>query len=304
MKPKIIVICGPTCTGKTGVSILLNKIFDCEIISADSLQIYRDLDIGTAKPTCDELSCVIHHMINIKNPDEPFDAAQYASMAKELIFKITKKGKIPLIVGGTGLYIKALTHGLCPINPVDPSIRHRLKQEAKLLGIRTLYERLEKYNKNILKKIHPNDSYRIIRALEIYEAFGKSINNYHDEHGFKAENFDVLKIGLKVERDILYDKINKRVDIMIDQGFLNEVQGLIDKGYSPKLKPLCSIGYRQIIQYINGDLIWDEAIRIIKRDTRRYAKRQLTWFNKDSNIIWKEPQNIDEISELIRNFLI
>ena len=302
-KPKVIVICGPTGVGKTSSVIEIAKEFNGEIINADSMQIYRHMDIGTAKPTLKEQECVKHHMIDIVNPDELFDAAKFARMARRIIVQLYKSGITPFIVGGTGFYIKALLYGLFQAEPVDPDFRLRLKNEAAGSGSVFLHKRLKKYDPDTAEKIHPNDTYRIIRALEILEATGKTISEYHQEHRFADNPFEVLTIGLHMNREVLYDRINRRVDTMISAGLLDEVKRLIGMGYTEELKPMQSIGYRHIIDFIKGRISWDDTLQTFKRDTRRYAKRQFTWFKADPDVLWTEPNELTEMCRLIKNMI-
>lgn len=303
VQPNVIIICGPTALGKTSIAIDLAKTFNGEIIGADSMQIYRHMNIGTAKPAPDEQSRVPHHMIDIVDPDEPFDARQFAIIAHEKIMNLHARSITPFVVGGTGLYIKALVHGLFEAKPADSEVRMRLKQEAEIHGTGFLYKRLSKQDSKTAKRIHPNDTYRIIRALEVYELTGKMISELHREHRFTDKPFRVLKIGLHMDREIIYDRINRRVDVMIDAGLVNEVKGLLGMGYSADLKSMQSIGYRHMVDFIEGRSSWEEALRTLKRDTRRYAKRQLTWFKADSAIVWKEPGQLKEIRRTIKKFL-
>ncbi|OEU74433.1 MAG: tRNA (adenosine(37)-N6)-dimethylallyltransferase MiaA [Desulfuromonadales bacterium C00003093] len=303
VKPNVIVICGPTALGKTAVALELARVFNGEIIGADSMQIYRYMDIGTAKPTPYEQASIPHHMIDIVDPDESFSAMQYAKMAHEEIMKLHAQGITPFVVGGTGFYIKALVHGLFMARPVDTDIRMRLKEEAAVHGAVSLHKRLSKCDPDAAERIHPNDTYRIIRALEIYETTGKSISKYHSEHGFADRQLKVLKIGLHINRNLLYDRINRRVDAMIEAGLVDEVKGLLGMGYSENLKSMQSIGYRHMVDFIKGRLSWDETLRTLKRDTRRYAKRQMTWFRSDSEIVWREAEQLSDIRGLIKDFL-
>ncbi|MEA1947053.1 MAG: tRNA (adenosine(37)-N6)-dimethylallyltransferase MiaA [Thermodesulfobacteriota bacterium] len=303
VKPKIIVICGPTALGKTSTAINLAGTFNGEIIGADSMQIYRYMDIGTAKPTTDEQACVAHHMIDLVNPDEHFDARNFAEMAHEKIIKLYARGITPFVVGGTGLYIKALVHGLFKAGPSDTHVRKRLQEQARICGPGFFHQRLIRHDPDTAERIHPNDTYRIIRALEVHELTGKTITAFQRKHGFKDNRFRVLKIGLRINREVLYDRINHRVDAMIDSGFLDEVKGLLGMGYSDDLKSMQSIGYRHLVDFIKGRCSWDETMRTLKRDTRRYAKRQLTWFKADPKIVWKEPGQLKEIRQLIKKFL-
>jgi len=303
VKPKVIVICGPTALGKTSTAIHLARHFDGEIIGADSMQIYKYMDIGTAKPTLDEQVRVKHHMIDVIDPDEHFDARKYATLSREKVMELHGQKIIPFVVGGTGLYIKALLHGLFKTEVSDSDIRSRLKAELQACGSVYLYQRLCRQDPDTAKKIHPNDTYRIMRALEVYALTGKTLAKLHHAHGFKDSPFVVLKIGLHLHREILYDRINKRVEIMINTGFVDEVKHLLEMGYSPELKSMQSIGYRHIVNFIESRCTWQETVRTLKRDTRRYAKRQMTWFKADPEVIWKDPEALEDIKKLIKKFL-
>ncbi|MBT4362953.1 MAG: tRNA (adenosine(37)-N6)-dimethylallyltransferase MiaA [Desulfobacterales bacterium] len=301
-KPSVIVICGPTGIGKTSSSIRLAKIFGGEIISADSMQIYRHMNIGTAKPAKEEQALITHHMIDIVDPDEPFDAARFGEMAEYRITELHNKKIIPFLVGGTGLYIKALLHGLSRARPANPQILERLEKEAENVGPEVLHKRLLACDPIAAEKIHPNDVFRLVRALEIFEETGKPISEYHNEHMFKKTPYKTLKICLDMERDKLYNRIDLRVDLMLKTGLIEEVQGLLDAGYTTDLKPMQSIGYRHIVDYLSGNTPLNETVETLKRDTRRYAKRQMTWFRADNDIKWINRDNFDEMQELISKF--
>ncbi len=301
-KPKVIVICGPTGIGKTSVGIRLAEIAGGEIISADSMQIYRYMDIGTAKPTAGEQNRIPHHMIDIVDPDEDFDAVRFAKLARERVMQLHNRGGVPFVVGGTGLYIKALLHGLFRSTPVDPAIRARLTKEADENGAGGLYDRLQQVDPDTAGRLHPNDTYRIIRALETIESSGRSISAHHQDHGFADEPFNALKIGLQMDRQTLYDRIDQRVDLMIQAGLVDEVKKLLELGYSADLKSMQSIGYRHVTDYIEGRLSRDECVRTLKRDTRRFAKRQITWFGADRQIQWHEPEQLNDIIRLAERF--
>ena len=302
-KPKIIIICGPTGIGKTSVAIEVARHFNGHIIGADSMQIYRYMDIGTAKPTAEEQAQVAHHMIDIVTPDEPFDAARYVKHVRRIIFKLCKHHILPFVVGGTGLYIKALLHGLFDDDASDPQIRAKLKAEADSHGIKLLYKRLCRLDPETANRLHPNDTYRILRSLEVVQASGKTISRLHQQHAFAEQPFEALKIGLEMERELLYERINRRVDAMLAAGFLAEVKDLLQKGYAADLKSMQSIGYRHMVDTIQGRLTLAECRHMLKRDHRRYAKRQLTWFNADADIIWKAPEQIEEMIRLVNNFI-
>jgi len=302
-KQKLIVICGPTGIGKTDLSLSLAEAFDGCIVSADSMQIYRYMDIGTAKPDAGELNRVPHYMIDIVDPDESYDAAQFYREGRQAIAQIHGRQQVPFIVGGTGFYIKALLHGLFEAKPVDPVILDRLRNEADAVGIQVLYERLLACDPEAASKIHVNDAYRVIRALAVFEMSGKPMSQYQQAHGFAESPFDMLKICLFNDREALYDRIDRRVDQMVSDGLLEEVKKLIGMGYTEKLRPMQAIGYRHMIDFISGRMPWDETIELLKRDTRRFAKRQLTWFRKDKEMIWKAAGEVDDIMELVRKFL-
>ncbi len=301
--PKIIVICGPTGIGKTSTAIQLSQEFSGEIVSADSMQVYRKMDIGTAKPTQTEQELVPHHMINVVHPDELFDAAAFTKMADSIIRSIIQRNRLPFVVGGTGLYIKALIHGLFRTRPAETGVISRFRKESDQFGSEALHKQLAECDPQAAARIHPNDAFRIIRALEIFEATGRPISVHHDQHRFSEKKYHALKIGISCERETLYDRINQRVDVMLDQGLLGEVEQLLKKGYSADLKSMQSLGYRHMTAYLAGKTTWDETVNTMKRDTRRYAKRQLTWFKADPEIKWYTKDRIEEIRKEIRSFL-
>jgi tRNA dimethylallyltransferase len=303
IKPMAIIICGPTGIGKTSFAIQLAKLFKGEIVGADSMQIYRHMDIGTAKPTPAERSMIRHHMVDIVDPDEPFDAETYATQALSIVMALQKQEVLPFVVGGTGLYIKSLLYGLFDTRPADKEIRIRLKQEAEKEGRAVLYERLKKVDPVTAGKIHVNDIYRIVRALEVYEASGTPISDFQQRHGFQKSRLTPLKFGLHMEREQLYERIDERVEMMIHAGLPDEVKHLRDAGYGSELKSMQSLGYRHMFDFLDGRLDWPETIRTLKRDTRRYAKRQMTWFRADKEITWVDPVVSSEVEDTIRKFL-
>jgi tRNA dimethylallyltransferase len=300
---KLVVICGPTGAGKTGFAIQLAEEFDAEIVGADSMQIYRCMDIGTAKPTPAEQAAVPHHMIDIVDPDQPFDAAAYAGMAADTIQRIIDRGRKAIVVGGTGLYIKALIYGLFEEGPADPAVRRRLKRQAETEGPAALHRQLATIDAAAARRIHPNDTYRIIRALEVFAVTGKSLTVYQQRHGFRRQRFDTLEIGLSWPRPVLYERIDRRVDDMMNQGFLDEVRHLLACGYDRDLKAMQSLGYRHLAAVIGGESDLPEAVKTLKRDHRRYAKRQLTWFGARESIHWLMPDQGVTAVDLIRTFL-
>lgn len=302
-KPKIIVICGATAVGKTSAAIKLAKIFNGEIISADSRQIYRYMDIGTAKPTPEELAEIPHHLVDFIDPDQDFNAGQFAGMAHEIISDLIRKNRLPFIVGGTGLYIKALLNGLIEDNFSNVSVREKLKKEAEVYGKETIYGRLKAVDPETANRLHPNDIYRIIRALEIFEISGKPLSMLHNEHRFTKTQYHSLKLGLHLDRKILYKRIDHRVDIMTSDGLIEEVQEILKRGYSADLKSMKAIGYSHLTDYLKGKCTLNEAVDKLKRDTRRYSKRQMTWFRADRDITWTEPSKINTMIFMIKKFL-
>jgi tRNA dimethylallyltransferase len=302
-KPKIIIIAGPTGAGKTGLAIELARELNAEIVGADSMQIYRHMDIGTAKPTRQEQAAATHHMIDIVDPDEDYDAAAYAEAAGCAIGQIIAHGRLPLVVGGTGFYLKALVYGLFKEGPSDPVVRRRLKQQAETQGGARLHQRLVRVDRQAARNIHPNDTFRVIRALEVFEITGETLSAFQQRHQFRQRRFDALTIGLFWPRAVLYDRINRRVDGMMHQGFENEVRWLLTHGYHRDLRSMQSLGYRHLTAYINGESTREHAVDTLKRDHRRYAKRQLTWFNADPTIRWMTPDQPRSALDCIEAFM-
>jgi tRNA dimethylallyltransferase len=304
MKPQLVIILGPTGVGKSEVALIVAEQVEGEIVNADSQLIYCHMDIGTAKPPASVRQEVPHHLIDIIDPDGEFNAARYRELALQVIQKIHARGKKAILCGGTGLYIRALIQGLFVGPAKNTEVRNRLEQEVEEKGVNFIYERLRQVDPDATHWIHPNDRYRIIRALEVFELTGKGISKWQKEHGFRESSVEALKIGLNRDRQDLYALINRRCDEMIARGLVEEVKGLVEKGYSLDLPPLQSVGYRQIGQYLRGELRLDEAISLMKRDTRHLAKRQLTWFRADKEIQWFHPEKEkDKIVTSARKFL-
>jgi tRNA dimethylallyltransferase len=300
---RIIIVCGPTAVGKTGVALELAAAAGAQIVGADSMQIYRYMDIGTAKPTAKEQARVPHHLVDFCDPAEPFNAAAYSRLARKTIDRLLERGVVPLVVGGTGLYIKGLLGGLFPVPSPDRSIRKRLQAEAEQLGTPTLHDRLVRVDPNTAARLHPNDTARVVRALEVLEATGEPISLQQDRHRFEDEPYRALKIGLFLEKEVLYRRIDRRCDAMLEAGLIEEVKGLLKRGYPPQLKSMQSIGYRHVIDYLQGRATFEETRRLFSRDTRRYAKRQLTWFRADPEVRWLTPAEIGTAQRMIRRFL-
>lgn len=302
-KPRLVIIVGPTGVGKTELALKCAAAFGGEIISADSMQVYRYMNIGTAKPTIDERQSVHHHLIDIVNPNERFNAALFAELAADIIETLTKKGKAIFVVGGTGLYVRSLLGGLFECPHADDVLREMYRRDLMRYGSGYLYEQLRDLDPGAARKIHHNDAVRIIRALEVIEQTGESIVQKQEEHNFGDRRYDYLKIGLTVSRSLLYEKINERTDHMIRHGLVSEVESLLREGYDERNKPMQSMCYKHIIEYLKGGLELSEAVRLIKRDTRHYAKRQLTWFKKEKDIVWFDPNDETLVMQEIAQFI-
>lgn len=304
MKPKLVIILGPTAVGKSEVAMKLAGVIGAEIVNADSQQVYRYMNVGTGKPSRADRERVAHHLIDVVDPDEEFNVAIFRRLALEAIDNIHGRGKSVVVCGGTGLYLKALTRGLFVGPEQDPEVRSELAREIQEKGLGALYQRLIKIDPAAHSRIHPNDRQRIIRALEVYRLTGKSMSQWQQEHGFGDEPFDTLKIGLQRERAELYELINRRCDRMIGEGLLDEVRDLAAKGYSLDLKPLQSVGYRQMGLVLQGMLKIEQAVEELKQETRHLAKRQLTWFRQDHEIRWLHPESEkEEIRRAAESFL-
>ncbi|MGW8223103.1 MAG: tRNA (adenosine(37)-N6)-dimethylallyltransferase MiaA [Syntrophobacteria bacterium] len=302
-RPRVIAIMGPTAVGKTWLVSQLTKDLGGEIVNADSVQIYRFMDIGTAKPTMADRAEVAHHLVDIVDPDHDFDASRYSQLAREVIANLARQGKPAIVVGGTGLYLKAIFHGLFPGAPSDQLVRQRLRREAEKKGGAELYRRLQRIDPITAQRVHPHDLFRIIRALEVWECKGQPISALQSDHNFKDRPFLPLKIGLRRPRPELYERINRRVEEMMAQGLLEEVRALLSRGYGPNLKSLQALGYRHMVQHLINGVDISEAVRTMKRDTRRYAKRQMTWFRRDQEINWFHPQQMEDIFRFAERFL-
>jgi len=288
-KIPLLLVVGPTAVGKTALSIELAKKLGGEIISADSVQVYRYLDIGSAKPGLEERQGIPHHLIDIVDPDVNFTVYDYQDMARRCIKDIYSRGKLPILAGGTGLYINATIdeYTFCS-GKSGALVRKRLQEEMHSKGKEYLYNRLQLLDPKAAGRVHPNDWKRIIRALEFYYLTGKPISVQWEMTKKKKSAYNVFMVGLILQRNHLYERINRRVDSMIEKGLLDEVKLLLEKGYHKGLKSLQSLGYRHVMAYLEGQWEWEEAISFFKRDTRRYAKRQLTWFRADERTNWYE----------------
>ena len=280
-KPTLIFIIGPTAVGKTELSLLLAEKLKAEIVSADSRQIYKYMNIGTAKPTKDELSIIPHHFISILEPDEDYNAGKYSKEARDVIADIFARGKTPLVVGGSGLYVKSLIDGIFPAPEIDPNMRKLVLDDLKTHSIEYMYKKLLNIDPEYAAKISANDPQRITRALEVYLSSGKPFSKWHAKRTDKAD-FRPVMYGLTMDRETLYERINRRVDEMFKAGLIDEVEGLLKKGYNSDLNSLNTVGYKEVFQYLNDQLDYNEMVEKIKQNSRNYAKRQLTWFKKDN----------------------
>jgi tRNA dimethylallyltransferase len=283
--PLLLALVGPTASGKTALSILLAEKLKGEIISADSRQIYRYLDIGTAKPAPEELKRTIHHFINILGPDQLYNAGEYGLQARAKIEELLKQNNQPILVGGSGLYVRAVIDGFFDGPGKNTEVREQLENELRRLGSEILYERLKKIDPISAAKMDTTKVRRIIRALEVYSITGKPISDLHSIQESKIL-FETIQFGLQWERKLLYQRIERRVDEMIESGFIEEVRGLLVKGYSRGANALNTVGYKEVFDFLEGKTTKEEMIRLIKQNTRHFAKRQLTWFRADKRIQW------------------
>lgn len=301
---RIIVIVGPTASGKSELAVQLAERFSGEIINADSMQFYRGMEIGTARPSAQLMSRVPHHLFGIVSPDVNFTAVDFIAAAGELITDILRRGRIPFVVGGTGLYIRALLCGLAESPAADEAFRASMTEYAEQHGPEELHKLLERVDPNSAARLHMNDRLRIIRALEVFHQTGQPLSQVQVGHGFNECRYQALKIGLDVPRTLLYERIEKRVDAMIAAGFVAEVEQLLARGYSPQLKALGAIGYREVCAYLAGLQTLDESVDLIKKNTRHYAKRQLTWFRKEQAIKWVDyPKTFANICGIVSDYI-
>jgi len=282
----LVAIVGPTAIGKSRIGIEIAKALQTEILTADSCQVYREMDIGTDKPTLLERQGVPHRLIDLVAPDQSFNVGDFRHHALQEISRLHSQGLLPLVVGGTGLYIRGLLRGLCPGPPANWPIRHALTQEATERGWSFLHEKLQQVDPDLAQRLHPNDQPKVLRGLEVYQTLGIPLSKVQQHHQFQETPYPFLLIGLTMERQNLYRRIDTRVEWEIEKGLVQETQGLMQQGYSRKLGSMKGLGYRQFAGYLAGDYSYDEAVRLLKRDTRHFAKRQMTWFRKEPGIHW------------------
>ncbi len=303
MKENLLVILGPTASGKTELSLNIAEKYNGEIISGDSMQVYRGMDIGTAKIKVDEMRGIPHYLIDIHHPNHFFTVAEFQEMATKKITEINQKGHLPIIVGGTGLYIKSVTHQYqFSVSSTDEAYRKELEEFVECYGKEALHVRLQQIDPITAKRLHFNDVKRVIRALEVFHHTGKTMEE-HLENQDQQTPYNLVMIGLTMDRKKLYDRINRRVDLMIEQGLIEEVKTLLSQGYNLNHNSMQAIGYKEIILYLQGEISLERAIELIKQGTRRYAKRQLSWFRQIPEIKWFDVTNDDpkEIEKTKKN---
>lgn len=301
-KIPLIILTGPTAVGKTDLSIKLSKSLNAEIISADSMQIYKYMDIGSAKVTKEEMDGVIHYMIDEVTPDVPFSVSEFQMQSEKYIEEINKKGKNVLITGGTGLYLNSLIYNMdFAKSNANNEIREKLEQELKENGIDYMHEKLRGLDEEAANRIHKNNTKRVIRAIEVCMS-GQKMNDFSKDLRYN-EKYKPIIIVLNRDREVLYQRINKRVDIMLENGLLDEVKELLKMGYTKDMISMQGIGYKEMIKYLDGEYTYDEAIEIIKRDSRRYAKRQLTWFKRYQDAKWFDLDKYQDI-EILKEDII
>lgn len=307
MERVVIVIVGPTCSGKTNLSLKLAELIPSEIISADSRQIYKLLSIGTVKPSKEQLQKVTHYLIDILDPSENYDVSMFEKDAERIIDQIHQNNKTPIVVGGSGLYIKALIDGIFDTADKDEEYRKKLFENRKEFGNEYLYKKLQEIDPISAEKMLPQNWKRVMRALEVFHTTGELIWEHHQKQSSQKEiKYNFKQFGLNWERKILYENINRRVDWMTDNGLINEVKNILSLGYSENLNSLNTVGYKEIISYLKNEITLDKAIDLIKRNTRHYAKRQMTWFKKDKRIHWfdvKDFSDFDSIVDSINSLL-
>ena len=302
----LIILAGPTAVGKTSLSIRLAKETGGEIISADSMQVYRHMDIGSAKITKEEMDGVPHYLVDVLEPEEEFNVVRFQQMAKEAAEKIWEKGKIPLVVGGTGFYIQALLYDIdFTENDGDESYRRQLEQKGSdEEGASELYEMLKRVDPKAAQEIHPRNIKRIIRALEFYHQTGRKISEHNETQRQKESPYNYAYFVLTDERSRLYERIDQRVDLMMEQGLLDEVRYLKERGVRKDSTAMQGLGYKELYAYLEGEYPLDEAVRIIKRDTRHFAKRQLTWFKRERDVIWADKSVIRQEEEKLADYML
>lgn len=304
VKPGIVAIVGPTAAGKSALALEMAEVFGAEIVNADSRQIYRYMDIGTAKPTPADRTRVAHHLLDVVDPDEPFDVARFRTLALSAIREIIRRGRRVLVCGGTGLYVRALVRGLFEGPAADPDLRRRLHRLEEEQGRGTLWRILAERDPLVAARVHPNDLCRIVRALEVLELTGRPMGEWQRAHGFAETPFECLMIGLMRPTPLLYSLIEERCRAMLEAGLADEIAELYRRGYGPELAPLKSLGYREIGLFVRGKAELGCAFESFVRRTRRFAKRQITWFKREPGVVWRDPdRDRSAIRQAVERFL-
>ena len=303
MNYRVVALFGPTGVGKTALSLKLAEKNNAEIISVDSMQVYRYMDIGTAKILPNEQNGIVHHLIDVVNPDEPFTAGDFKRFSENKIIDIAKRGKTPFLVGGTGFYFSTLINGIVDIPKIDDNLRERLRKLLSKRGKQWIFRMLELVDYDLSLRLNENDSQRVLRGLEVFFGTNRKLSDFYNDKRNNLDNISYLKIALNISRDELYDRINQRVDSMVQSGLENEVRKLLDMGYTRDDWGMKGIGYVEFIDYFEGKCSFCEAVDKIKQNSRHYAKRQLTWFRKMSDVYWFSPNDEGEIISLVNSFL-
>ena len=299
----LVVLVGPTAIGKSRIAIEVAQALGTEILTADSTQVYRGMNIGTDTPSEKDRHGVPHGLIDLVEPDEPFNAGAFRRRALPEISRLHEKGLLPLVVGGTGLYVRALLHGLWSGPPSDHALRGQLEEEARVRGGESLYRELGRVDPVTARHLHPRDTVKVLRALEVYRQTGTPLSKAHEKHGQEKTPFRALVLGLTMERAALYRRIDQRVDAELAKGLVEETRTLLAKGYPRDLVSMKSLGYRQMAGYLEGEYSFAEAVRRLKRDTRHFAKRQMTWFRKEPDLAWVEVHPDESLSSVSQRIL-
>jgi len=299
---KIVVVAGPTASGKSDLALNLAQEFNGELICSDSMQVYRYMDIGTAKPTLKEQKLVQHHQLDLINPDEHYSAGHYDRDTSRIIKQIQERRHLPIVVGGTGLYYRAMMYGISNVPAIPESLRREVLSWQEEHGTSYCWKLLQKYDRHGANRLHSNDTTRILRNLEVVLATGSPLSTFQNQQPFGKARYPFLAIALDWERQVLYERINQRTRKMLELGWIAEVETLLSR-YSPYLKPLQAIGYREIVQYLQKKLEWELLLQEIQKRTRQYAKRQMTWFCRETGIKWFQPDNEDAIFAKIKVYL-
>ena len=299
----LVVLLGPTAVGKSRVGVQVAQHFGTEVLTADSRQVYRGMDIGTDKPTADERQGIPHRLIDLADPDETFNTGWYRRAALAEIDRLYTESRLPFVVGGTGLYIRTLVRGLCPAPPADPEVRAELMQMSQDQGRDRLHAELIRVDPETAARLHPNDEAKVIRALEVYRLSGQPMSAVQRDHGFQEAPFSTLLIGLQRSKEELYRRIEERIDWQLAHGMVQETRALLDRGYRRDSGAMTGLGYRHVAAHVSGECDYAEMVRLFKRDTRRFAKRQMTWFRKEPGVHWILVERDEPFERIVRGIV-